>query len=726
MYCVSSPAAAPMPGTDDCPAPLPIATDTFDAALAAGGLDRCHVRLLPEDVALSGWPTLMLVDAHRLPDFAALQRGPLRLPGYARETRDWLDAALAGATPVAATVSALAARRGKPIAPTCLDLGDFEPRVDDPDPLASAVLLLDQHQGGQGDLAALAAAAAKIPIPLQQKLARVLGAIDHAATEVKAALGTTNATELRYLARTHALYVPAIGAFDTTAVGIAKLDKVDLDRIAAAAALLATVIEQQQLGLEPDATFPAFEVSTPLGGVVVHDASNDFYASTSAAAKAALLFDLGGDDTYEVPAGASDDKHPVAIAVDVRGADHYGYPIKADAQDGDLLPSDGKGRYHPQTTPDMDDGPITLSRIGRQGAGLAGIGMLFDLGSEGDTYRSLAVSQGFASMGVGVLYDAGGDDTYEAEVGAQGSAIFGVAALIDVAGKDTYRSFAYSQGFAGAEGAGALVDGRGDDVYHCDPGDPALGGHPLYLTAQLPGKGNSSMSQGAAMGRRPSSGTDVSYMAGGLGVLRDVKGNDTYVGSVFAQGVGYWQGLGMLLDGGGNDAYDALWYTQGSTAHFALSVFLEEGGDDTYNLGFAPAATSIGVGHDFSASFHLDLGGNDHYRAPGLSLGSGNINGIGCLVNVGGDDVYDITSDPTLGAGNYSGEAPYGEDRQKAATIGVFIDVGGVDTYTVGGVVRPLDETTWSYQPQPYPAPQTVDTEHGCGVDSASGQVTLP
>lgn len=88
--------------------------------------------------------------------------------------------------------------------------------------------------------------------------------------------------------------------------------------------------------------------------------------------------------------------------------------------------------------------------------------------------------------------------------------------------------------------------------------------------------------------------------------------------------------------------------------------------------------------------------------------------------------MYDIAGEPTLGAGNYSGEAPYGEDRQKAATIGVFIDVGGADTYTVGGVVRPLDETTWNYQPQPYPAPQTVDTEHGCGVDAASGQVTLP
>src|SRR5262245_8163112 len=50
--CVESPQAAPFAGTDDCPAPVPDQADTFDAALAAGDLDRCGVRLLPEDVSL--------------------------------------------------------------------------------------------------------------------------------------------------------------------------------------------------------------------------------------------------------------------------------------------------------------------------------------------------------------------------------------------------------------------------------------------------------------------------------------------------------------------------------------------------------------------------------------------------------------------------------------------------------------------------------------------------
>ena len=724
--CVSSPAAAALPGTGDCPAPIPGVADALDAALAAGGLDRCSVSLLPADVALSGWPTPMLVDKHRLPDFAPLHRGPLRLPGYGRETAGWLDAALGSASPVTDAIAALSVRRGHAIDSACFDLTPYVAAQDDTSPLATAILLLDEHHGAPGDEAAIHAALAAVPADVQRALAPIVGAIDLAATEVLAAFGTTEPIDIRFFARSWALYVPGGYAINASAANIAKLDAVDLDRIVDASAVLAAAVERADLASLPTATFAAAEIDTPLGLIAIHDASDDLYADGGPTQSAALLFDLGGDDTYEVPAGASDEEHPVSIAIDVRGTDAYGYAIVGDPDDGDMLPSDSKGRYNPQGTPDTDYGPITLSKTPRQGAGVAGIGLLFDLGPEGDTYRSLAVSQGFAAVGVGVLYDAGGDDDYAAEVASQGAGLYGIAALLDPAGNDQHRSFTMSQGFGGAQGAAAIVDGAGNDIYYCDPGNPAVGGHPLYFSPQLPGTGNTSMSQGAAQGRRPQASDDPAYMAGGVGILRDASGNDAYTGSVFAQGTGYWQGLGMLLEGGGADTYDAYWYIQGSTAHFALSLFLEQGGDDQYNPTLVPAATSIGVGHDFSASIHLDEGGSDVYNAPGLSLGSGNINGIGCLVNVGGDDTYVAAGDPTLGAGNYSSEAPFGEPRQDAPTIGIFVDAGGTDTYTVAGVDRPLEDTTWSYEPQPYPAPQTVDTEHGCSVDASAGIAALP
>jgi hypothetical protein len=329
-----------------------------------------------------------------------------------------------------------------------------------------------------------------------------------------------------------------------------------------------------------------------------------------------------------------------------------------------------------------------------------------------------------AAMGVGVLYDAGGDDTYDAEAGSQGFAVYGIAALVDRAGNDKRSSFTMSQGFGGVLGVGALVDGGGDDEYFCDPGNPAVGGHPIYFSPQLPGTGNTSMCQGAAMGRRADT---LPSMAGGIGILRDSAGSDHYTASVFAQGAGFWQATGMLLDGGTDaDTYDGYWYVQGSTAHFALALFFEEGGDDRYNQTLTPAATSIGVGHDFSASLHIDTGGSDVYRGPGLSFGSGNLNGIGCFVNVGGDDEYVAAGDPTFGAGNYSSELPFGQPRQAAPTLGIFVDAGGTDIYQVGAEVRPLDETTWSYEPQPYPTPNVVDTERGCSADESSGTVNLP
>ncbi|MEO7329238.1 MAG: hypothetical protein ABI193_11710, partial [Minicystis sp.] len=217
QVCAASPIAAPVAGTDDCPAPVPDQTDTFDKALSQAGLDRCHVHLLPEDVALSGWPAVMLVDKRRLPDFTPLQRGPLRLPAYARETRTWLDTAAASPNAVSRTLAALSVRRGHPFPETCADLSAFEPKADDKTPLATAVLLLDEHQGKPGDEAAIRAAAEKLSLPLQEKLARIIGAIDHAASEVKEALGTKNATDLRYFSRSHALYVPSFSAWSTTA-----------------------------------------------------------------------------------------------------------------------------------------------------------------------------------------------------------------------------------------------------------------------------------------------------------------------------------------------------------------------------------------------------------------------------------------------------------------------------------------------------------------------------
>ncbi len=307
---------------------------------------------------------------------------------------------------------------------------------------------------------------------------------------------------------------------------------------------------------------------------------------------------------------------------------------------------------------------------------------------------------------------------YEAEAGAQGSAMFGIAALIDRAGHDTYRSFTLSQGFGGAEGAGALIDGGGDDTYTVDIGDLMLGGHSLYFSPQLPGAGNSSMSQGAAQAgarRTPR----AAYMAGGLGVLYDKQGKDKYTGSVFAQGVGYWQGLGMLIEGGGDDEYDARSGTSRDRPRISRSRSSSrpEATIDTTSACTPPPPRS--------ASAMISRRASTWTRAATIIIAApASLSGAGTSMVLMPAQPRRRRCVRGLGrshAGRWQllGRSTLGEDRQMAPTIGIFVHIGW------SGLVRgrrhgpTLGDSTWSYEPQPYPAPQMVTTEHGCGAGSA-------
>jgi hypothetical protein len=214
-------------------------------------------------------------------------------------------------------------------------------------------------------------------------------------------------------------------------------------------------------------------------------------------------------------------------------------------------------------------------------------------------------------------------------------------------------------------------------------------------------------------------------MSGGLGILRDRAGDDAYQASVFAQATGYWFGTGILADAAGQDRYDGLWYVQGAAAHFALCLFLDDAGDDLYDQTLTPAATSIGVGDDFSVAWHIDSGGSDVYRAPALSLGAGNANGLGALVNIGGDDQYHAAGEPTLGVGNLSSAVDGDPSRRAVPTVGIFVDVGGRDTYDVpSSPIARGDDTAWTDVGEPPDA--GITSEHGAGVDRADGGVSLP
>jgi hypothetical protein len=197
-----------------------------------------------------------------------------------------------------------------------------------------------------------------------------------------------------------------------------------------AAARVAQAVDELDLAAS-EADFH-LQVETDWGVVILNGAADDTYDTTPAL----LVLDLGGDDTWLGPAGATaDPDHPVAIAIDLGGDDVYGYDGTDSGVDG-VLPDDEDGRYYSSAT----NGPYSLSTAVRQGAGVLGVGILVDRAGN-DQYASLRRSQGYAQFGVGLLLDEAGDDTYAGEAGVQGAACVGIAALIDRAGTDTYTAW---------------------------------------------------------------------------------------------------------------------------------------------------------------------------------------------------------------------------------------------------------------------------------------------
>jgi hypothetical protein len=375
---------------------------------------------------------------------------------------------------------------------------------------------------------------------------------------------------------------------------------------------------------------------TPYGPVIVTGPGSDIHR-----AEAFLIIDLGGNDCYLGRHAGGD--HATSIVIDLAGDDLY-----------------------------LADAPLA------QGAGLFGIGVLLDLAGD-DTYRARALSQGCGVFGVGVLDDRGGEDVYVGGESCQGASAFGYSILADRGGNDQYTAALYSQAFAFVGGCSALVEARGNDSYLTGRTYEDYREKETYQC----------LSQGFAYGLRP-------LASGGIAVLADGGGNDTYTGDYFAQGSSYWLGLGVLYDGGGKDKYVARRYSQGAGIHLSVGVLIDEAGDDDY----VSWGVSQGCGHDYAVGYLADLGGNDSYSADWLSQGAGNANGIGILWDAGGKDGYLLKGTKGLGYGTFSA-------KREAGSIGILIDTGGADSYNVlGGNGKIWTQAKWG---------AAIDREGGIG-----------
>lgn len=288
--------------------------------------------------------------------------------------------------------------------------------------------------------------------------------------------------------------------------------------------------------------------------------------------------------------------------------------------------------------------------------------LLVDLGGR-DIYRESVGATSSLSIPVSIAVDLAGDDCYETpdEMTATcGAGVFGTGVLVDLAGSDLYAAGRYSQGF-GFFGTGLLADFAGDDSY-------TIG----------------SQGQGAGWW--------------GVGLLFDRLGNDSYFMNGDGQGYGGVGGVGTLLDYQGNDTYRAeidsrkvprpdythsMKYinasngqgsgmgrrgdmTDGHAWAGGMGTLVDLAGDDVYDSG----NWSAGAGYWYGMGFLYDKSGNDHYRATTFSLASGAHFCVGAILDDGGNDIYEGRGDARTSMG-------FGHDF----TIAILFDRSGNDTY---------------------------------------------
>ena len=317
-----------------------------------------------------------------------------------------------------------------------------------------------------------------------------------------------------------------------------------------------------------------------------------------------VAIDLSGDDRYETvsfgpwharneegPRGKEEgfrqerpDEHAPAF-----GAGRMGYGILVDAAGDDL--------YH--------------APIAAFGCGLLGHGALLDLGGD-DHYQSDTGAQGSGTFGTGTLADLGGDDEYRGYHRSMGfGGTKGAGVLVDLGGDDAYlaetdrvkyswfddfgtqlnmtQGFAYGRradmddGHSWAGGMGMLVDGGGGDyLYRCG----------IY-------------------------GIGCAYWYA-LGLLHDDGGDDRYESDSYSIASPPHFAVGIVIDEAGDD----IWRSRGSRGcgfgrDFALGWFEECGGNDIYLC----SDSAFGVGNNNGLGVCWDKGGDDLWCAKSNSFG---------------------------------------------------------------------------------------------------------
>lgn len=345
---------------------------------------------------------------------------------------------------------------------------------------------------------------------------------------------------------------------------------------------------------------------TPHGEILIGGTGDNRYANLDGRG-VAILIDLGGNDFYANRVAASGKTRRVSLVVDAAGDDAYesntdyaqasgflGIGILVDAAGNDsyigtrmsqgasllgvglLVDSAGDDRYR----------AITFS----QGSAFWGAAGLIEAAGN-DSYDALLVSQAVGiAGGIGGLIDGGGNDSYYAKgavpsgygtpgtfagwsqgvgLGLRGYASGGVGILYDSGGDNRMESGDFSQGGGYYFGWGLVFAGTGNDRY---------------------------------IGSRYAQGFSAHYA---LGTFIEAGGNDIYeTRDAVAAGLAWDVSVTWFEDRGGDDTYPAQGFSIGASAQNSIAVFVDRAGKDRLVGGTPPA---IGQLNDYHGGASLSL-----------------------------------------------------------------------------------------------------------------------
>ncbi len=372
---------------------------------------------------------------------------------------------------------------------------------------------------------------------------------------------------------------------------------------------------------------------------------------------AALVIDLGGDDTYG----------PGLASVVLDRADPMGKPVPSGVSC--VIDLGGADKYQAGTA------------IATQGGAVGGVALLLDRAGD-DVYQGGLHAQGSGLFGIGILADLAGNDTYEADSFSQGAGAFGLGLLYDAAGNDTMTVTTHGAGFGLTMGVGCLHDRAGDDVVVATgaKATPALGS----LIGTEGGSCGFVLGAGLGLVGAPD-GPGGGLAPGGVGIAIDGGGNDKRTAGEIALGAAHFYAMGIFVDTAGNDAYECGAFGAGAAVQQAVGVFLDLAGNDTHTSRFN---AHLGAASDIGIAFAIDASGDDVYESLGeRSQGYAEITSYAVFYDGAGKDRRVAKGKTSLCYAGHTADA-----TRKSISLAVVLDRGkDADVYEAAGEAARTD-----------------------------------